>query len=67
MAGYNILGIIYSIDVKPEGDSNLSLAEEALHVISRFAIAGTYLGAIFTKCYHISNTQSVCSRLLTDM
>lgn len=43
MAGYNILGIIYGMDVKPKGDPNLALVEEALHIFSKSA-TGTYLG-----------------------
>lgn len=46
MAGYNILGIVYGMDVKPEGDPNLALVEEAVHIFSKFAPAGTYLGEV---------------------
>lgn len=44
MAGYNILGIIYGMDIEPEGDSNLTLVEESVHILSTFGNAGTYLG-----------------------
>ncbi|EKM51684.1 uncharacterized protein PHACADRAFT_150298 [Phanerochaete carnosa HHB-10118-sp] len=42
----NVLGTMYGIDVKPEGDPILGLIEDALRIFSAVANPGVYLGAL---------------------
>lgn len=44
MTGSNILRIVYAMDIKDEDDPNLSLVEDAIHVISKIVVPGAYLG-----------------------
>ena len=47
MAGYNILNIVYGMEIQEENDPFIALVEEAVHILSKFGNAGQYLGMIF--------------------
>ena len=44
MAGSMILGTVYALDVRPDGDPFLEIVEESVGIASRLAEAGASVG-----------------------
>ena len=44
MAGSMILGTVYALDVKPEGDPFLEIVEKSIEIVSHLAEAGASVG-----------------------
>ncbi|EKM51685.1 uncharacterized protein PHACADRAFT_261973 [Phanerochaete carnosa HHB-10118-sp] len=43
MTAYNIIGIVYGVDINSEGDPTLAIVEEALDILRNFGNPGVYL------------------------
>lgn len=46
MTAYNIIGLMYGINVKPEGDLIMALVEGASDVVQKVGNPGVYLGNV---------------------
>ena len=51
MAGSNILGVTFGMELQPEDDPYVLLAETALHSMAAVGNVGSYVGTSRSQCH----------------